>query len=98
MFSYSNWSVLTASFVVVTYLALSGVTLCSVLYLVGAKWRLQVRHLAVALFALFPLAFVLLLILLVGGRSLFPGSVTSRMVRISTCQAGIRGLCWRHVK
>jgi hypothetical protein len=72
MFSYSNWSVLTASFVVVTYLALSGVTLCSVLYLVGAKWRLQVRHLAVSLFALFPLAFVLLLILLVGGEHTFP--------------------------
>jgi hypothetical protein len=72
MFSYSNWSVLTASFVVVTYLALSGVALCSVLYLVGAKWRLQVRQLAVSLFALFPLAFVLLLILLAGGEHTFP--------------------------
>ncbi len=72
MFSYSNWSVLTACFVVVTYLAMSGVTLCSVLYLVGAKWRLQVRQLAVSLFALFPLAFVLLLILLVGGAHTFP--------------------------
>ncbi|MBI1175395.1 MAG: hypothetical protein GC139_09055 [Sideroxydans sp.] len=72
MFSYSNWSVLTASFVVVTYLALSGVTLCSVLYLVGAKWRFQVRHLAVSLYALFPLAFVLLLILLAGSQHTFP--------------------------
>lgn len=72
MFSYSNWSVLSASFVVVTYLALSGVTLCSVLYLVGADWRNQVRNLAVSLYALFPLAFVLLLILLVGGEHTFP--------------------------
>ncbi|MDR2196202.1 MAG: hypothetical protein LBE50_06450 [Gallionellaceae bacterium] len=70
--SYSNWSVLTASFVITTYLALSGVTLCAVLYLVGARWRLQVYKLATSLYALFPLAFVLLLILLVGGEHTFP--------------------------
>ena len=70
--SYSNWSVLTASFVIVTYLALSGVSLCAVLYLVGAKWRHQVRGVAVSLFALFPLAFVMLLILLAGGEHTFP--------------------------
>ena len=70
--SYSNWSVLTASFVIVTYLALSGVSLCAVLYLVGAKWRHQVSQLAASLFALFPLAFVLLLILLAGGEHTFP--------------------------
>lgn len=72
MFSYSNWSVLTVAFVVVTYLALSGVALCSVLYLVGAKWRSQVRHLATSLYSLFPLAFVLLIILLLGGHYTFP--------------------------
>ena len=72
MLSYSNWSVLTVAFMVVTYLAMSGVTLCSVLYLVGAKWRFQVRHLAVALYALFPLAFGLLLLLLLGGQHTFP--------------------------
>ncbi|MES1983160.1 MAG: hypothetical protein V4443_11890 [Pseudomonadota bacterium] len=71
MFSYSNWSVLTVSFLVVLYLALSGVTLCAVLYLAGAKWRNQIRHLASALYALFPLAFVLLLILLAGGSNTF---------------------------
>lgn len=72
MMSYSNWSVLTVSFVVVTYLALSGVALSAVLYLVGAKWRFQVRQLAVSTFALFPLAFVLLLILLAGANNTFP--------------------------
>jgi hypothetical protein len=72
MFSYSNWSVLTVSFVVVTYLSLSGVALSAVLYLVGAKWRFQIRQLAVSLFALFPLAFVLLLILLAGAEHTFP--------------------------
>ena len=72
MLSYSNWSVLTACFVVVTYLSLSGVALCSVLYLVGAKWRLQVGQLAVSLYSLFPLALMMLVILLIGGQHTFP--------------------------
>ncbi|MFZ5503141.1 MAG: hypothetical protein ACOY3V_06425 [Pseudomonadota bacterium] len=72
MLEYSNWAVLTASFVVVLSLALSGVALCSVLHLVNAKWRFEVRHLATSLSALFPLAFVLLIILLVGAEHTFP--------------------------
>ncbi len=72
MFEYSNWSVLTVSFVVVLSLALSGVALCSVLHLVGAKWRIQICHLSASLYALFPLAFVLLVILLLGGSHTFP--------------------------
>jgi uncharacterized membrane protein len=72
MISYSNWSVLTVSFLVVLYLALGGVTLSAVLHLVGAQWRYEIRRLAVCLFALFPLAFILLIILLVGGEKTFP--------------------------
>ncbi|MDD4959557.1 MAG: hypothetical protein PHS51_09425, partial [Gallionella sp.] len=72
MLEYSNWAVLSVSFVVVLSLALSGVALCSVLHLVNAKWRFEVRHLAVSLAALFPLAFVLLVVLLVGGEHTFP--------------------------
>lgn len=72
MFAYSNWAVLTVSFVVVLSLALSSVALCSVLHLVGAKWRFEVRNLAVSLYALFPLAFVLLIVLLAGGSNTFP--------------------------
>jgi hypothetical protein len=72
MFEYSNWAVLSVSFMVVLSLALSGVALCSVLHLVNAKWRFEVRHLASSLFALFPLAFVLLIILLIGGEHTFP--------------------------
>lgn len=72
MFDYSNWAVLTVSFVVVLSLALSGVALCSVLHLVNAKWRFEVRHLATSLYALFPLALVLLVVLLVGGSHTFP--------------------------
>ena len=72
MLSYSNWSVLTVNFLVVLYLALGGVTLCAVLHLVGARWRYEIRILASSLFALFPLAFVLLLVLLFGGELTFP--------------------------
>jgi len=71
MFSYSNWSVLTVSFLVVTYLTLCGSVLCAVLYLAGAKWRNEIRHLTSAMFGLFPLAFVLLIILLAGGSNTF---------------------------
>jgi len=72
MISYSNWAVLSVNFLVVLCLAFAGVALCSVLYLVGGKWRHEVRPLAVSLYALFPLAFVLLIILLVGGEHTFP--------------------------
>jgi hypothetical protein len=72
MFSFSNWSVLTVNFLVVLYLALGGVTLCAVLHLVGARWRYEIRLLASSLFALFPLAFVLLIVLLANGDLTFP--------------------------
>ena len=72
MLSYSNWSVLTVNFLVVLYLALGGATLCAVLHLVGAKWRFEIRAIASSLFALFPLAFVLLMVLLIGGEHTFP--------------------------
>lgn len=72
MFSYSNWSVLTVNFLVVLYLALGGVTLSAVLHLVGAHWRYEIRLLASSLFALFPLAFVLLVVLLANGDATFP--------------------------
>jgi len=72
MLSHSNWSVLTVSFLVVLYLALASTALCAVLHLVGARWRFEIRQLASSLFALFPLAFVLLIILLAGGSMTFP--------------------------
>lgn len=71
MFAYSNLAVLNVSFVVVLSLALSGVALCSVLHLVGAKWQNEVKHLATSLFALFPLAFVLLMVMLLNGSAFF---------------------------
>ena len=72
MLEYSNWSVLTVSFLTVLYLALGGVTLSAVLHLVGARWQYEIRILASSLSALFPLAFVLLIVLLIGGELTFP--------------------------
>ena len=72
MFSFSNWSVVTVNFLVVLYLALGGVTLSAILHLAGARWRYEIRLLASSLFALFPLAFVLLIVLLVNADATFP--------------------------
>ena len=62
--SFGSWSVLTVSFLFVLYISLAGVVLASVLHLCNAKWRFQVRNLAVSTAALFPVAGIMLLILL----------------------------------
>ncbi|MGO9039191.1 MAG: hypothetical protein ACLPX1_16230 [Steroidobacteraceae bacterium] len=69
---FASWSVLTVDFLVVLHLALGGVTLAALLHLVNAKWRFDIRYLSVSFFALFPLAFCLLIILLVNGSKTFP--------------------------
>src|ERR1019366_5729409 len=61
---FASWSVLTVDFLVVLHLALGGVTLAALLHLVNAKWRFDIRYFSVSFFALFPLAFCLLIILL----------------------------------
>ena len=70
--SYAAWSVLTVDFLVVLHIALGGVTLAALLHLVNGKWRFEVRYISVSFFALFPLAFCLLLILLLNGARTFP--------------------------
>ncbi|MGA2189741.1 MAG: hypothetical protein ABSH33_14505 [Steroidobacteraceae bacterium] len=70
--SYASWSVLTVDFLVVLHLALGGVTLAALLHLVNAQWRFEIRYLCVSFFALFPLAFCLLCILLLNGARTFP--------------------------
>ncbi len=70
--SFASWSVMTVDFLVVLHLALGGVTLAALLHLVNAQWRFQVRYITVCFFALFPLAFCLLLILLLNGARTFP--------------------------
>ena len=71
MEDFGRWSILTTNFLVVLYLALAGVTFAAILHLVNGQWRFQVRYFAVSLAALFPLAFVLLIILLIGGENTF---------------------------
>jgi hypothetical protein len=98
MFSYSNWSVLTVNFLVVLYLALGGVTLSAVLHLVGARWRYEVRFLASSLFALFPLAFVLLVVLLVNADATFPWvKLVGEHKLVVSAWNGFTFLAWREV-
>ncbi len=69
---FASWSVLTADFLIVLHLTIGGVTLAAILHLASAKWRYLVRNIAVSLFGLFPLAFALLLILLLARHHVFP--------------------------
>lgn len=71
MEGFGSWSVLTTNFLYILYLALAGVTFASILHLANGQWRTQVRYFAVSLAGLFPLAFVLLIILLIGGEHTF---------------------------
>lgn len=71
MENFGSWSVLTTDFLLVLYLAINGVTFSSILHLVNGKWRFSVRHLACAMSVLFPIAGVLLLVLLAKGDSTF---------------------------
>jgi len=72
MENFGFWSVVITNFLVVLYLALGGVTLSAALQLCNGKWRFQVRGLACSLAVLFPIAFVLLLVILAAGESAFP--------------------------
>ena len=72
MEGFGSWSVLTTDFLYILYIALAGVTFASILHLANGQWRTQVRYYAVSLAGLFPLAFILLIILLVGGENTFP--------------------------
>jgi hypothetical protein len=70
--SFASWSVLTVDFLIVLHLSLAGVALAALLHLVNARWRFDIRYISVAFFSLYPLAFVLLLVLLFGGSMTFP--------------------------
>lgn len=72
MENFGSWSIVTTNFLIVLYLALGGVIFSSILHLINARWRFQVRWLACANMVLFPVAFVLLLILLSNGEATFP--------------------------
>jgi hypothetical protein len=69
--SFASWSVLTADFLVLLHLTIGGVTLSAILHLASAKWRYRVRDIAGSMFALYPLVFVLLVVLLLGRHYTF---------------------------
>lgn len=71
MENFGSWSVITTNFLIILYLALGGVTFSSVLHLVNGKWRFEIRNIACALYPLFAIAGILLVILLVFGESTF---------------------------
>jgi len=77
MENFGSWSVLTTNFLLVLFMALAGVTFSAILHLVNGKWRFQVRYIACSLAALFPVAFIILLILLVNGESTFQWLATA---------------------
>lgn len=72
MDDFGSWSVLTTNFLIILYLALGGALFPVILHLVGGKWRVQIRFLSGTTTALFPIAFVLLVILLINGEMTFP--------------------------
>ena len=71
MQNFGSWSVLTTDFLIVLYIALNGVTFSSILHLCNGKWRFAVRHLACSMSVLFPIAGILLVILLAKSGSTF---------------------------
>jgi len=71
MESFGSWSVLTTNFIIVLYIALGGVTLSALLQLANGDWRFKVRDLAASLAVMFPVAFILLIILLANGDQTF---------------------------
>lgn len=73
MDDFGSWSVLTTNFLIILYLALGGAIFPVILQLTGAtRWRAQVGFLAGTCTVLFPIAFVLLIILLLNGEMTFP--------------------------
>lgn len=70
-----NWAVMTTAFLMVLGIAESGVVLSAVVHLSNAQggtWRDDIAHYADSTAYLFPLGFVLLLILLVSPAATFP--------------------------
>lgn len=73
MDDFGSWSVLTTNFLIILYLALGGAIFPVILHLCGANhWRRQVGFLSGTCTALFPIAFVLLIVLLANGERTFP--------------------------
>jgi len=72
MNSFANWAVLMDNFLFVLYIPLAAIFWAAVIHLVNGKWRYEVRFLLATGTSLFPLGFVLLLIILASGAKSFP--------------------------
>ncbi len=70
--SPANWAVLMDNYLFALYMPLAATFWAAVLHLVNGKWRYEVRFLMVSARAMFPLGFVLLLIILASGSHSFP--------------------------
>ena len=70
--TFPNWAVLMDNFLFTLYIPLAATFWASVLHLANGKWRYEVRFLMASSRALFPLGFVLLLIILASGSNSFP--------------------------
>ena len=70
--SFPNWAVLMDNYLFTLYIPLAATFWAAVLHLVNGKWRYEVRFLMASSRALFPLGFVLLLIILASGAHSFP--------------------------
>jgi hypothetical protein len=72
MVPFASWSVLTADFLIILHLMLGGAVFSAVLQISGARWHYEYRRVALSLFMLYPLALVLLTIVLSAPELSFP--------------------------
>jgi len=75
MVTDGSWAVLVTAFIMVVYIAQGGIMLSAVVHLshvVGAKWRADIAPYAHRTVALYPLALVLLVVLLIMKARTFP--------------------------
>lgn len=96
MENFGSWSVVTTNFLLILYFALGGVTLASILHLCNGQWRFKVRYFSCALAVLFPIAFVLLIILLARGESTFQWLAEARALHAHGGDAGHQLNAWHN--
>ena len=81
MDDFGSWSILTTNFLIILYIAMSGAMFPAILHLCGAhRWRAQIGFISGTCTALFPVAGILLAILLINGEMTFPWLKEARAV------------------
>src|SRR5262249_24519067 len=77
----SVWSIYLVNLVFWSGLAVTGPAIAGMMQLTEARWSPSVRRLAVTTAGFLPAAFVVLLVLFVGGAPLYPGTTNRLRVR-----------------